>query len=221
VQRLLQGQRVGEFYTLHATGVSSSGQLLVYSPTQKEVVPANEASTADRQPEGNGLAKYTASMNHTFTYKNWDLTILLRGAFGYKLFNMWAFYLGQPGRAGAGFNLLASAYGGGKYARITDPKSAYVLSDYMLEPGGFTKIDNASLGYTQQLKVKYIRSVRVYVTGRNLATFTKFKGGDPALIAQTGLWPGVTNTNNISNSSPGLSYYPSTRQMLFGVRVNF
>ena len=221
VQRLLQGQRVGEFYTLHATGVSSSGQLLVYSPTQKEVVPANEASTADRQPEGNGLAKYTASMNHTFTYKNWDLTILLRGAFGYKLFNMWAFYLGQPGRAGAGFNLLASAYGGGKYAKITDPKSAYVLSDYMLEPGGFTKIDNASLGYTQQLKVKYIRSVRVYVTGRNLATFTKFKGGDPALIAQTGLWPGVTNTNNISNSSPGLSYYPSTRQMLFGVRVNF
>ena len=221
VQRLLQGQRVGEFYTLHATGVSSSGQLLVYSPTQKAVVPANEASTADRQPEGNGLAKYTASMNHTFTYRNWDLNILLRGAFGYKLFNMWAFYLGQPGRAGAGFNLLASAYGGGKYAKITDPKSAYVLSDYMLEPGGFTKIDNASLGYTKQLKLKYVRSVRVYVTGRNLYTFTKFKGGDPSLIAQTGLWPGVTNINNINNSSPGLSYYPSTRQLLFGVRVNF
>ena len=221
VQRLLQGQRVGEFYTLHATGVSSSGQLLVYSPTQKAIVTADQASTADRQQEGNGLAKYTASMNHVFTYKNWDLNIFLRGVFGYKLFNMWAFYLGQPGRAGAGFNLLASAYGGGKYAKITDPKTAYVLSDYFLEPGGYTKIDNASLGYTKQLKLKYIRSIRVYATGRNLGTFTKFKGGDPALISQTGLWPGVSNINNINNNSPGLSYYPATRELLFGVKVNF
>lgn len=212
VQRLLQGQRVGEFYTLHAVGVSSSGQLLVYSPTQKQIVTADQATTADRQVEGNGLAKYTASMNHAFKYKNWDLNIFLRGAFGYKLFNTWAFYLGQPGRAGAGFNLLASAYGGGKYAKITDPKTAYVLSDYFLEPGGFTKIENASLGYTRQLRLKYIRSVRVYATGRNLYTFTKFKGGDPSLIPQTGLWPGA-------NSS--LSYYPSTRQLLFGVQVYF
>ena len=212
VQRLLQGQRVGDFYTLHAVGVNSSGQLLVYSPTQKEVVTADQASTADRQIEGNGLAKYTVSMNHAFRYKNWDLTVFLRGAFGYKLFNTQAFYLGQPGRAGAGFNLLASAYGSGKYAKITDPKTAYVLSDYFLEPGGFTKIDNACLGYTKQVRLKYIQSIRVYATGRNLYTFTKFKGGDPSLVPQTGLWPGA-------NSS--LSYYPSTRQLLFGLQVNF
>ena len=212
VQRLLQGQRVGDFYTLHATGVSSTGQLLVESPTNNGIVPANQASTADRQIEGNGLPKYSASMNNVFRYKNWDLSIFLRGAFGYKLFNTQAFYLGQPGRAGAGFNLLASAYGGGKYAKITDAQSAYVLSDYFLEPGGFIKIDNACLGYTKQLRIKYIRSVRIYATGRNLYTFTKFKGGDPSLIPQTGLWPGA-NTS--------LSYYPSTRQMLFGVQVNF
>jgi TonB-linked SusC/RagA family outer membrane protein len=212
VQRLLQGQRVGEFYTLHATGVNSTGQLLVYSPTEKQIVPAVQASTADRQSEGNGLAKYTAGMNHSFRYKNWDLNVFLRGAFGYKLFNTWAFYLGQPGRAGAGFNLLASAYGGGKYSKITDPASAYILSDYFLESGGFTKIDNASLGYTKRLNLKYIRSVRVYATGRNLYTFTKFKGGDPSLFPQTGLWPGA-NTN--------LSYYPTTRQLIFGAQVNF
>jgi TonB-linked SusC/RagA family outer membrane protein len=212
VQRLLQGQRVGDFYTLHATGVSSTGQLLVYSPTQKGVVTADQASTADRQVEGNGLAKYTASMNHAFRYKNWDLSIFLRGAFGYKLFNTRAFYLGQPGRAGAGFNLLASAYEGGKYAKITDTKTAYILSDYFLEPGGFVKIDNACLGYTKQLRLKYIRSVRIYATGRNLYTFTRFKGGDPSLIPQAGLWPGA-NTS--------LSYYPATRQMLFGAQVNF
>ena len=203
---------MGNFYTLHAVGVNSSGQLLVYSPTQKAVVTADQASTADRQVEGNGLAKYTASMNQVFRYKNWDLGIFMRGAFGYKLFNTQAFYLGQPGRAGAGFNLLASAYGGGKYAKITDSKTAYVLSDYFLEPGGFAKIDNASLGYTQKLKLKYIHSIRLYATGRNLYTFTKFKGGDPSLIPQTGLWPGA-------NSS--LSYYPTTRELLFGAQIYF
>lgn len=212
VQRLLVGERVGDFYTLHATGVNSTGQLLVYSPTQKAIVTADQASTADRQLEGNGLAKYTASMNNSFRYKNFDLSVFLRGAFGYKLFNTQAFYLGQPGRKGAGFNLLQSAYDGSKYSKITDDKSAYVLSDYFLEPGGFVKIDNASLGYTKQIGSKFIKSVRVYATGRNLYTFTRFKGGDPSLVPQTGLWPGATTS---------LSYYPSTRELLFGAQINF
>lgn len=212
VQRNLQGERIGEFYTLHATGVNSSGQLLVYSPTQKEVVTADQASTADRQPEGNGLAKFTASLNQVFKYKNFDLSVFLRGAFGYKLFNTQAFYLGQPGRKGAGFNLLASAYSGDKYSKITDSKTAYVLSDYFLEPGGFTKLDNINIGYTKQVRFKYIRSFRIYATGRNLYTFTRFKGGDPSLVPQAGLWPGSTSS---------LSYYPSTRELLFGAQINF
>lgn len=212
VQRDQQGQRIGNFYTLHAVGVNSSGQLMVYSPTLKSIVTADQASTADRQIEGNGLAKFTASLNQLFKYKDFDLSIFLRGAFGYKLFNTQAFYLGQPGRKGAGFNLLSSAYGGDKYSKITDSKTAYVLSDYFLEPGGFTKIDNINVGYTKQIRFKYIRSIRVYATGRNLYTFTKFKGGDPSLVPQAGLWPGATNS---------LSYYPATRQLLFGAQINF
>lgn len=211
VQRLIQGNRVGEFYTLHATGVNSSGQLLIETAAGKTVT-ADQASTADRRPAGNGLAKYTASLNNGFRYKNWDLSIFLRGAFGYKLFNTQAFYLGDPGRAGAGFNLLASAYSNNKYSKITDTKSAPILSDYFLESGDFVKIDNVTLGYTKDLNLKHIKSIRIYATGRNLATITKFKGGDPSLIPQTGLWPGAVTS---------LSYYPSSIQLLIGAQINF
>lgn len=211
VQRLQEGQRIGNFYTLHATGVNSSGELLVETADGKTVT-ADQASTSDRQIEGNGLPKYTVSMGNTFRYKNWDLSIFLRGAFGYKLFNTQAFYLGQPGRAGAGFNLLASAFGGGKYSKLTSAVTAPILSDYFLEPGDFVKIDNVSLGYSKTLTLKYIKSVRIYATGTNLHTFTKFTGGDPSLISQTGLWPGA-NTN--------LSYYPSAIQLLLGLQVYF
>ncbi|MEO5999543.1 MAG: hypothetical protein ABIN89_22300 [Chitinophagaceae bacterium] len=68
------------------------------------------------------------------------------------------------------------------------------------------------LGYTQPLSFKYLRSFRVYATGRNLHTFTKFTGQDPDLIQVNGLYPGVTNS---------LSYYPSTFQLLVGLQLNF
>ena len=104
------------------------------------------------------------------------------------------------------------AYNGSKYSKLTNQASYSVLSDYFLEPGWFIKIANASLGYTQQLRIKYLRSLRLYATGRNLHTFTKFTGGDPDLVPVNGLYPGVNNT---------LNYYPATLQLLVGLQINF
>ena len=210
VQRLQENKRIGSFYTLKAAGYDEFGRLLVYSK-DKKIIPANSASNDDKQFTGNGLPKFTASMGNTFRYKNWDLGILLRGAFGYDLFNTYAFYLGTPA-AQFDANVLTSAYNGGKYSKLTNAATYSSLSDYFLEPGDFVKIDNVSLGYTKSFSSKYIRSVRVYASGRNLYTFTKYTGGDPDLIQVNGLYPGV-------NAS--LSYYPSTIQLLFGIQVTF
>ena len=210
IQRLQEQKRIGSFYMLKSAGYDTFGRLLVYD-SEGKIIPANSATNDDKQFTGNGLPKFTASMGNTFRYKNWDLGIFLRGAFGYDLFNTYAFYLGTPA-AQADANVLTSAYDGGKYSKLTNAATYSSLSDYFLEPGDFVKIDNVMLGYTKSFASKYIRSVRVYASSRNLYTFTKYTGGDPDLIQVNGLYPGV-------NAS--LSYYPSTIQVLFGLQVNF
>lgn len=210
LQRLQEDRRIGSFYALKSAGVNESGALLVYNKNG-DIIPANQANNDDKQFIGNGLPKFTTGISNNFKYKNWDLSIFLRGAFGYQLFNTYAFYLGTPATQ-ENANVLASAYDGGKYSKLTNTSTYSSLSDYFLEPGGFLKVDNITLSYTQPLKVKFMKSARIYATTRNLATFTKYTGGDPDLVQVNGLYPGV-------NSS--LNYYPSTTQLLMGLQLTF
>jgi hypothetical protein len=80
------------------------------------------------------------------------------------------------------------------------------------------KLDNVSLGYSHPIASKYIHRFRIYATGRNIHTFTKYTGGDPDLIPVNGLRPGI-NTNSDGNGT--LNYYPSTLQLLLGLQVTF
>jgi TonB-linked SusC/RagA family outer membrane protein len=209
-QRLQEGQRIGSFYILRSAGIDATGRLLVYSKDGK-VIPGNKASADDKQFVGNGLPKFTASFGNTITYKNFDLSLYLRGAFGYQLFNTVAFYTGTPVTQG-GANVLASAYGGGKYAALTNSETYSSLSDYFLEQGDYIKVDNITLGYNFKSPVKYLNSGRLYFTGRNLYTFTRWTTGDPESVNVNGLTPGI-------NSS--LSYYPSTLQVIVGLQIKF
>lgn len=210
IQRLQEGKRIGSFHIQKSAGVDSTGALLVFDKDGK-VISADKANEDDKRFIGNGLPKFTASLGNTFTYKNWDLSIFFRGAFGYQIFNSTAFYLGTPSTQ-ADANVLTTAYDGGKYSKLTNPATYSILSDYFLENGDYVKIDNITLGYSRQLDNKYIKAIRVYGTARNLKTFTGYTGGDPALIETNGLYPGVT---------AGLNYYPSTIQLMFGVNLTF
>lgn len=209
-QRLQEGKSVGSFYMLRSAGVDATGRLMVYNKAGK-IIPGNMATTDDKQFVGTGLPKVTASLGNSFSYKNFDLSVFLRSAFGYKLFNTRAFYAGTPSTQ-SGSNVLTSAYDGGKYAALTNPETYSVLSDYFLENGDFVKIDNVTLAYNFKPHIKHIEGLRIYVTGRNLYTFTKYTGGDPESIDVNGLTPGI-------NSS--LSYYPSTLQLIAGFQLKF
>jgi len=211
IQRIQEGQSIGNFYTLKSAGVDASGALLVYTKDGK-IVTANTATNDDRQIVGNGLPKFTGSLGNTLSYKNWDLSVFFRGAFDYKIFNNYAFYVGTPSTQ-ADANVLKSAYDSkSKYSKLTNSSTNSIASDYFLEPGDFVKIDNITLGYSRPVTSKIIHHIRIYATGKNLHTFTKYTGGDPDLVQVNGLTPGV-NT--------GLNYYPATLQLLFGLQASF
>ncbi len=107
---------------------------------------------------------------------------------------------------------MTSAYNGSKYAALTNSETYSSLSDYFLEKGDYVKLDNVTMSYTFDAPIKYISSARVYITGRNLHTFTKYTGGDPETVNVNGMTPGI-NTS--------LSYYPSSLQLIAGLQLRF
>jgi hypothetical protein len=134
----------------------------------------------------------------------------------YDLFNTTAFYIGTPVTQ-SGVNVLAAAYDGGKYAALTNPETYSTLSDYFLEKGDFVKVDNVTLGYNFKSPIKHIDGGRLYITGRNLYTFTKWTTGDPEATTVNGTLPGI----NTSRGTATLSYYPSTIQIIAGFQLKF
>lgn len=208
LQRISEGERIGNFRTYKYAGVDENGNWLVWNKDNTEKISINNATEEDKRITGNGLPKFTASLSNTFTYKNWDLTLYFRGAFGFDLFNIHDLYYGLQSSNKIS-NVLPKAYE--ENAAITT--GVNVLTDYFMEKGDYVKLDVATLGYTWQVNKKYLEKVRFYLTGRNLFTITGFSGVDPSTYQVNGLTPGTFGGNR--------NYYPSTTQLMFGVQVDF
>ena len=205
LQRIEKGERIGNFYMWKYAGIDKNGDWLVYD-RDGDIIKAAQASDDDRQVVGNGLPKFTGSMTHNFRYKNVDLTLFFRGAFGYDIFNIHDFYYGTQNFTG---NVLKKAFE--KNAPISASANP-VVCDYFLESGDYLKLDMITLGYTLNTNWKYLSKIRVYGTAKNVFTITKYSGVDPATFQLNGLNPGATGSR---------SYYPSTRQFIFGVQLDF
>ncbi len=203
LQRIEKGKRIGNFYMLKYAGVDPQGRWVVYDKNGDKVL-ADNATDDDRQYVGNGLPKFTGSMTHTFRYKNIDLSLFFQTALGFDIFNIHDFYYGTKNFQG---NVMDKAYSKNKIISQNP-----IVCDYFLEPGDYLKLSSVNIGYTLPLKSKFIESLRIYAVGSNLFTWTQFSGVDPSTYQVNGLNPGATGSR---------SYYPSTRQFMLGIQVDF
>lgn len=202
--RVQEGGRVGQFYGYEYAGVED-GKMLIYTD-EGEKVPVSEADVKYKRYIGNGTPTSFLSWNNTLRYKNFDLNIFFRGAFGFDIFNMRKYGMGLQG-AGTD-NVLRDAYlkdkdivtGGG------------VISSFFLEKGDYFKLENVTLGYNFTPKPnKILNSMRVFVSAKNLFTLTGYSGNDPSVVSVNGLEPGVD-----SNSA-----YPTATQVSLGLTLRF
>lgn len=93
LQRIEKGKSLGNFYMWKYAGITNGGEWLVYDK-DGDIIRASQATDEDRQVVGNGMPKFTMSTSHNFRYKNFDLALFFRGAFGFDLFNIHDFYYG-------------------------------------------------------------------------------------------------------------------------------
>ncbi len=206
LQRIEKGKSLGNFRMWKYAGIDTNGNWLVYDK-DGDIILVSQATDDDRQIVGNGMPKFTMSTTHNFRYKNFDLTLFFRGAFGFDIFNIHDFYYGTRNFTG---NVLKKAYG--KNFDV-NPNANPVVCDYFLERGDYLKLEMLSLGYTVAVpKYRFIDKFRVYGTVNNVFTLTKFSGVDPSTYQVNGLTPGGQGSR---------TYYPSTRQFIIGVQLDF
>jgi len=209
--RVQVGQPIGNFYGFKSVDIDNSGHWIILGKDGKPK-PIAQQTADDKQILGNGLPKRYISWNNSLNYKNWDLNITMRGAFGFQILNTARMFYNVPVMLTRG-NLLASAYDKvyGKRPLADDQELQFV--SYFIEKGDYWKIDNVTLGYNLHLGSdlqKYIRRIRVYASANNIKAFTGYKGIDPE-VNISGLAPGFDDKNR----------YPSAVSYTLGAFLTF
>ncbi len=203
------GGTIGNFWGYKSIDIDANG-LWIIEGADGKAKPYAQAKIEDKKILGNGLPKYYLGMNNNFRYKNFDLSILMRGAFGYQILNFQRmFYENSQPQILGNYNVLASAFD--KVYGKTELKNSQAYVSYYIENGDYLKVDNITLGYNLPVnKSKVFKGVRLFVSGLNTITITGYKGIDPE-VSRNGLAPGNDERDK----------YPTTRTFTFGTVVNF
>ena len=205
------GHAIGNFYGFKVVDVDAQGKWIYLNKNGQRVNYADFTHDPnDRQVIGNGIPKWYLSWINNFRYKNFDLSVNLRGAFGFQVVN----------EARMNYEGTQNGYGDNRLATVNDPVFGKTLlsntiapefNSYYVEDGDYVKIDNITLGYSfKNMNTKYFKSIRLYGTVMNVLKITDYKGIDPE-VSTTGLNPGIDSR----------SRYPTITSFTFGVQAQF
>jgi TonB-dependent starch-binding outer membrane protein SusC len=206
--RLEVGQPIGNFWGLKSVDITDDGKWIIETKDgTRKTLTTDLYTDANKQYLGNGIPKFNGGWTNTFRYKQFDLGVVLVGAFGFQILNYQRMFYENPT---INYNMLESSqdlvYGKTKL----NYSQTYV--SYYIEDGDYVKINNLTFGYNMDVKkLKFVTSARIYASGSNLATFTSYKGLDPEIAGGNGLTAGNDSRDK----------YPTTRTFTLGINVNF
>lgn len=203
--RVQVGRSIGNFYGFKTIGVTESGEWLI------EGADGEPKSIADQVPEdkqyvGNGVPDHQLSWSNTFRYKNWDLDVLMRGAFGFQVANLRRMFFNVPSQIRGG-NVIKGTFDPlyGERPLSIDQDKQYV--SHFITDGDFWKIDSITLGYNFDMEESSaLQDIRLYASTNNLFTITNYEGFDPE-VNFSGLAPGMDD----------IFRFPSARSFTLGV----
>ena len=205
VSRSIIGEEFGRFYMLEYLGIfQTQEEIDTYVNSEGRIIQPlaqpGDFKFADRDGDGQitdndrtfmGTPQPDASfgLNLSLGWKNLDLTLFFNGQFGNQIFNNPKGFYGRFQRNNVTQDLYTNSWrqagDNAKYPRVTatDLNNNFRYSSWYLEDGSYVKLRNVQLGYTfsdkLMAKTKVIKGLRLYVSGQNLFTITKYTGFDP------------------------------------------
>jgi len=188
----------------------------------KDVNGDGVVNNSDQTFLGSPVPKFNYGFNLNFAYKNFDLMASLQGVARVDLINGIKYYLEgvalpfntkttvlnrwqKPG------DITDIARAGQNYGTAANLRA----SSWYVENGGFARIRNVTLGYTipeskiGPLTSNTLSNLRIYFTGQNLFTFTKYSGYDPE----------VSGGNFIFGRGIDTGAIPQPRTLMLGLQI--
>ncbi len=208
--RIEVGEPIHSFYGPTFAGLNADGN---------ETYLNNDGSITDNRSEadenylGNAIPELTFSFTTNLQYKNFDVSLQLRGATGGQIVNNSLLEFGQPTFLTSGFNIVKDGFQEPNAALTT----AHEFSSRFLSDSDFIRLENLTVGYNFNVNNFIgVSSLRLYFSGRNLFTITGYDGGDPESFSDS------RNDNNVS-AIYGVDFlgYPRPKIYSLGLNVNF
>ena len=199
----------------------------------------NLVDVNDKTIIGNANPKNTGGFTINSRFHNFDLSAVFYWSYGNDVYNANKIEYSTATQKNEYLNLTSNMASGKRWTNLNpatgqltyDPTvlaklnanttlwSPYmrndVFSSWAVENGSFLRLSNLTIGYTLPLlltKKLHIHRLRFYVTGSNLWLWTKYSGFDPEV-----------STRRRTPLTPGVDYsaYPRSKQVIFGLNLNF
>jgi TonB-linked SusC/RagA family outer membrane protein len=231
--RTYQGQVVGAFYGWKMDGIYQNQQQIESDPNisndpRKVYITPGDVrfvdvngdhiiDEKDRVQIGNPNPKALIGFNLGLGYKGFNLSTTFSGSVGHQLYDAMMIRGIDPTQSG---NMDAVAYerwtkegSTNEYPRMSTIRANnnYRTSELGIKSGNYLRMKDATLGYTIPETVTRnigFSNLRMYLSGRNILTFTKFKGVDPEESGSSNLNRGVILNNT-----------PQSKSIVFGVDI--
>ena len=223
------GKPLGTFFGTQIDGILQSGEESTKGVFTGNAVPkagdrlykdvdgdGKFTSANDRTIIGSAQPKFIFGFTNSFSYKNFDLNILLQGSVGNKILNInrqnLEMFTGQQNASIDALSRWSTTNASITYPRAKlDP--APIFSDQFVEDGSFVRLKSFQLSYSLSKEVVNklnIAGLRFFTTAQNLLTWTNYKGFDPE----------VTSGSNVQIGTDA-GIYPSSRSISFGASITF
>ncbi|MGV3604568.1 MAG: SusC/RagA family TonB-linked outer membrane protein [Dyadobacter fermentans] len=235
VYKIEVGQPLGRFYGFQIDGVIKNEAQLngqaqwpgsgVGDYQIRDVNGDGQINEDDRMYLGNGLPRVIFGLTNNVSYRNFDLSVIVQGTAGNSIINgasrhteLWAGRFNTVKEMVGNYFDPANPDRDVKYARV-GPRAGFSaagnLHSHAVYNGSFVRVRNVTLGYTLPASLQRklsLNATRVYLTGQNLFTFTKYPGfnPEPSQFGDTAYQPGSDQAT-----------YPINRSVMVGLNISF
>lgn len=230
ISRTQVGQAVNSFYGFRTDGIfQNRAEIDAYTNSGGGLIQPNALpgdfrwqdtdgdgaiTDTDRDFIGSPLPKLTYGFTLNLNYKSFDLLIFAQGAAGNQIFQgLRRLDIGSANYQTTALGRWTGEGTSNTYPRLTTTDTNLNFnnpSDFYLEDGDYLRFKTIQLGYSFPRdvldKIKIDR-LRLYLTGENLFTFTKYTGYDPEI------------GGNVMGIDRG--YYPQAKTGMLGVNLQF
>lgn len=217
-QILRKGESLGSFYGLKFAGIVQADEDVNELPTVNGLKPSagdvkyvdinddHRIDGNDRTILGGTQPKLTYGISSQLTYRRFDVSISFAGNYGSKLYNALGRRLEQTGDS---YNVLSTVKnswteekGGNTLALASTTRAFSYIDSRYVQSASYFKLRNLTIGYKVPLSKSVPFNLRVYATGSNLFSLTKYKGYDPEV-----------------SSGTDSGAYPSSRSVVVGLNL--